>query len=164
MNFDLQRGKKFDPCDLLPGDHLLYGPGYSIVEHIVCIKTWCWVCHIEIYIGGGRSIASRNMIGVGQYPLRLAQLAYVLRPVSFSPPNVEAVMEWFKTVDGEGYDFLGLMCFFLAVKRGSLDRMFCSEFACRADRPMAINSFARHWDADKVAPGNFLMSPAFEII
>jgi hypothetical protein len=56
------------------------------------------------------------------------------------------------------------MCFFLAVRQGSPKKQFCSEFATRFDRKAGLQSFNPEWDADKVAPGNFLMSPAFDIV
>ena len=152
----------FEPSMLLPGDHLLYAPGCSIINRIICWKTWSPVCHIEIYAGYGHSWASRNMIGVGQYPVRLDLLAFVLRPKAMA--DFASGMRWFRErADGQGYDLAGLLVFYLAVKRGSQDRMFCSEFAARWDRFAGIDSFSLDWDADAIAPGNFLMSPAFTI-
>lgn len=148
---------------LLPGDHLLYGPS-NLIGRLICLKTWSPCCHIEIYIGAGKSVASRDGIGVGKYNLRLNQLVAVLRP---KPPAdmMATAMTWFdQTANGQKYDFLGLLCFFLAAKRGSPDRMFCSEFATQWDWRAGIESISRKWSADKVAPGDFLMSPAFDRI
>jgi hypothetical protein len=153
----------FDPTTLLPGDHLLYGPGRSIFNRIVCLKTWSPVSHIEIYVGHSVSVASRNGIGVRQFPVRLTDLAFVLRPLQ--PVNMAPAMAWFaSSAKGQAYDWKGLLCFVLAVKQGSRDKMFCSEFATRWDRHAFIHSFSPTWDADKVAPGNYLMSPAFRIV
>ena len=150
--------------DLQPGDCLLYrpSPGFDLIGWIICLKTWSPVCHVEIYSGHGMSVASRNGIGVNQYPLRTNDLAFVLRPKTKA--SMAPAMEWFhRTAQGQRYDFLGLMCFFLAVRRGSRDRMFCSEFETRFYRYANVPFLARHWDADKVAPGNSLMSPAMNI-
>jgi hypothetical protein len=158
------------PEDLQPGDHLLYGPTPLkkgllswMIDKAICVKTWSYVCHIEIHVGHSLSVASRNGIGVNQYPFRLDQLTHVLRP--YCQVNMFSAMEWFnRTARGQKYDFKGLMCFYLAAKRGDRDRMFCSEFAARWDRHAAIRSFTERFDADKIAPGNYLMSPAFEEI
>lgn len=144
------------------GDLLLYrSPG--IIDWIICVKTWSPVAHCEICAGGGRSWASRNRIGVNDYPHRSEGLQAILRPKA--PLNWEAGEKWFKeTAKGQKYDFVGLMCFYLAAKRGSPDRMFCSEFLTRLYRKLDFDAIHPNWDADKVAPGDFLMTPAFEWI
>jgi hypothetical protein len=149
-----------DLPELEPGDALLYRPN-SVAGWIIAVKTWSPVCHVEIYTGGEMSVASRDGRGVNRYPLRWKQLAAVLRPAErFLLPAAEV---WFeKRARGQKYDWLGLLCFTLAVKRGSPDRMFCSEFATRFYRQGGFQVVHRRWDADKVAPGSLLMSPAFE--
>lgn len=145
------------------GDHLLYGADGSLVSWLIRHKTWSDVSHIEIYAGNGQSLASRNGVGVNMYPLRINSLRYVLRPLR--PMNMLKGLEWFyNTARYQKYDFKGLMCFYLAVKHGSHDRMFCSEFATRFDRQSDYQPFHSAWDADKVAPGNYLMSPMFNWI
>lgn len=145
---------------LKPGDHLLYG-AREWYDFIVAFKTWSPAVHIEIYNGLGMSLASRHGIGVNMYPLREADLITILRPKKIGTlPNAA---RWFaEFARGQGYDWKGLLCFMLAVKQGSPDKMFCSEFACQFDRAAVIDSFAPDFPADKVAPGSFLMSPAFE--
>jgi len=156
------------PDDLLPGDHLIYGPTPVkknvvdwLIDEAICIKTWSRdACHIEIYTGHEISIASRNGKGVNQYAFRASELTHVLRP--YCMVNLAPAMEWFNlTARGQTYDWKGLLCFTLAVKQGSRDKMFCSEFATRWDRYAGIRSFAVNFDADLIAPGSFLMSPEF---
>lgn len=155
--------------DLKPGDHLLYFEN-SIVDWVIAVKTWTiGASHIEVFDGAtGRppmfqrmSLASRNGIGVGRYPFRRDGLTYVLRPKVW---DHAAATEWFKTVDGEAYDWVGLLCFSLAVKQGSLNKMFCSEFAKRMDDRAGCPSFSAWWDADRTPPSLTLSSPAFDMM
>ena len=147
---------------LRPGDALIYGPS-DLLGWLICVKTWSWdACHIEVYAGEGQSVASRNGIGVRKYDFRREQLAYVARP---NEPFMSAdALRWFEGVNGQAYDWKGLLCFTLAVRQGSPNKMFCSEFATRFYRHAMIDAVNPKWDADKVAPGNFLMSPAFDWI
>lgn len=65
--------------DLKPGDVLLYRPK-GIFGYLIRVKTWHRISHVEVYLGSGLSSASRDGQGVNLYPLRLSELAYVLRP------------------------------------------------------------------------------------
>lgn len=74
-------------------------------------------------------------------------------------------MEYFyKKACGQKYDFLGLMCFFLAVRRGSPDRQFCSEFETNFYRACKFEPFSPDVSADTVAPGTNLFSSQFDHI
>jgi uncharacterized protein YycO len=150
----------FDPSILRPGDSLLYRPS-TLFGLIIKYKTWARFSHVEVYIGGDQSVGAREK-GVRVWPLRLDHLGCVLRP--YCPPNMESGLEWFYSkANGQGYDYLGLLCFTLAAKQGSPNKQFCSELGTRFYRAGQLNIFAPHWDADRIAPGNFLMTPAFEI-
>lgn len=149
------------PIPLLPGDTLVYGV-CDLVGCVICVKTWSPACHVEIYAGNEWSIASRNGIGVNFYPRRLDQLIAVRRPVA--PIDFDAGLRWFKTVQGQKYDWLGLLCFTLAVKRGSKDRMFCSEFWKRFYPQCGLDVMAPDWDADKTAPAQCLQTPALKTV
>lgn len=153
---------------LLPGDHLLYGrqpffPSFAgwFFSWLTSVKTWSPAVHIEVYRGEGKSIASRNGIGVNEYPLRFEQLIAVLRPNQ--PFDLAKGLLWFNEhARGQGYDWKGLLCFTLAVHQGSQNKMFCSEFATNLDRAMGLKSFDPICDADMISPGQFLQSPAFD--
>jgi len=154
--------KNFHTAMLLPGDALLYFSG-DLFDWIVAVKTWTCVAHVEIYAGQGLSVASRNGRGVNRYPLRQAGICCVRRPVGHL--DREAAREWFeRKARGQRYDWLGLLCFTLAVRRGSRRRMFCSEFATRWYRAAGHVPFDSEWDADKVPPSFFLASPNFETV
>lgn len=57
--------------------------------------------HVEIYIGNGKSVASRNEIGVGLYDFRPEGLVHVrFLDGDFS---LEPAMGWFNQVDGAKY-------------------------------------------------------------
>lgn len=148
-----------DLPELRPGDCLLYW-GNSLFDWAIAIKTWNKIAHVEVYRGKGENLASRNGIGVSNYPLRISGLAYVLRPGS--PFDLEKANVWFYKVKGQKYDWLGLLCFTLAVRQGSPNKMFCSEFATRLYRAGGFKPFADAYDADLIAPAQFLQSPAFD--
>jgi hypothetical protein len=148
--------------DLQPGDCLLYRPN-SFFGWLIAVKTFNRISHVEVYRGEHLSYASRDGVGVGLYRLRRAQLARVLRPAG--PFDNAAARRWFwQEADGQKYDWLGLLCFTLAVKQGASDRMFCSEFATRFYRAGGLEPFQPDYDADHVPPSYFLSSGAFTTI
>src|SRR5690348_3462336 len=117
---------------LQPGDCLLYHPVKgSFFGWLIARKTWHDVSHCEMYVGKGKSFASRDGIGVGLYDLRVTELAYVLRPEDSL--DWAAFWKWFKTVDGQKYDWFGLarMVYTKSVSTGHNDKMFCSEALVR---------------------------------
>lgn len=147
---------------LIPGDCLLYSPN-SILGWIVALKTWSRFSHIEIYDGDGRSLASRDGKGVGRYPLRLDELAEVRRPTAMNFSH-EIGSRWFNLVEGQKYDWIGLLCFTLAVKQGAQDRMFCSEFATRFYRASGLELFNSDVDADKISPAQLHQTPCLTTV
>lgn len=152
---------------LQPGDTLLYNTPGDFVDWVIRVKTWSPAAHIEVYVGDGCSVASRNGIGVNRYSLRGEGLVAVLRPAV--PVDVARGMAWFyakgpngeRPPCGQGYDFKGLMCFALAAKQGSPNKMFCSEFARNWYRSTSWDPFHPDWNSDKIAPGTFLIIPSF---
>lgn len=149
-------------ASLKPGDCLVYAPT-GVFGWIIAIKTWHWIAHTETYIGNGQSVASRDGLGVDIYPTRFAQLAYVLTPNQ--PFSLESSMDWFATVDGQGYDWLGLLRFAwrsrVVPTQREMNKQFCSEFTTRFYRKGGIDPFNKA-DADSIAPFQFLLSPYFD--
>ena len=135
---------------LQPGDILLYGGG-GIVNALIQFRTWSDVSHIEIYIGEGKSVASRNGIGVGKYPLRMNGLRRVYRPkVAF---DFEKAMRWFATVDGTKYGWADLLRFYLIdVKTIGL---ICSEFGDMWFRAGTLPLFNTNYPEGAVCPGDY---------
>jgi hypothetical protein len=123
---------------LKPGDVLLYRPT-GIFGRIIALKTWHRISHVEVAVAPGQALASRDAKGVNDYPLRWAQLACVRRPIV--PFDVDKAFAYFKTVKGQGYDFLGLLAFF-RTKRGKTNgKQFCSEFATNYYRAGGLEPF-----------------------
>lgn len=150
----------FPPVELQFGDCLLYNSKWDLVDFIIRVKTWGPCAHTEVYCGGGYSVASRNRIGVNRYLLRKEGLVAVLRPKLSL--DRDAGMEYFyKKACGQGYDFLGLLCFTLAVKQGSPNKQFCSEFNTNFYRACAFEPFSPDVSADTVAPRTYLFSSQF---
>lgn len=145
---------KLDPTILRPGDTLLYFDAHSPVDWFIAVKTGGKVAHIELFAGEGMTEASRNGLGVNRYSLRLDGLVCVRRPkVGIDWAAGES---WFNNVArGQDYDFKGLLCFYLAVKQGSPDKMFCSEFALRRKRMSSFQPFNPDQDADDTSPLDF---------
>lgn len=139
-----------DKLLLKPGDILLYRP-VGFFGWVISIKTWHPISHVEIYDGDLKSLASRDGIGVGRYPVRLAQLAYVLRPrVAL---DLAAGRAWFETVKGQPYGWIDLVNF-VGIPL-STDGMVCSPFATRYLRACHWNIFPTD-SADAIAPFQFL--------
>ncbi len=151
------------PIALKAGDALLYGPT-GFFGWVISIKTWHQVAHCECYIGNGKSVASRDGVGVGQYDWRSDKLVYVLRPnVPFD--LVEALAQFNNKWRGQGYDWAGLLRFGWRAPVKALrfdNKQFCSEFLTRWYRAGGIDPFNSE-DADAVAPCQFLCSPVFDI-
>lgn len=154
---------------LQPGDCLLYRPVRFDLRHpgwifgaLIMFKTWHAVSHCELYVGKGRSAASRDGKGVALYPWRDSELAYVLRPTR--PLDWKAFWTWYLSVDGQGYDWWGLVRFawFRSVGGENNGKMFCSEFVTRAYRALRAGVFSDHEDADGIAPFEFLLSPTLQ--
>lgn len=147
-------------ADLQPGDCLLYAP-QNFWSYAIAIKTWNKVAHCEAYIGDGYSVASRDGIGVGKYPLRTKGLMRILSPRG--PFNFSDAMAWFETVNGQKYDWLGLARFIAwgEIPAGHDNKQFCSEFLTRWYRAGGMDPFNKN-DADSVAPATFLYSTCFD--
>ena len=164
---------------LIAGDVLLYGRtpfkesaiGWFF-GLIINIKTWSKYCHVEVYNGAGTSLASRDGVGVGCYPLRLAQIEKVRRPSALDYDH-RAAVRWFRKVEGQPYDFVGLLSFGLNKTKLAIQRLckikpsdmqFCSEFATRLYRRAGLDPFNPEFDADKVSPAQFDQSPVFRTV
>ena len=119
---------------LQPGDVLLYRGG-GLFSQLIRIKTWSRFSHVEIYDGDGWSWASRNGIGVNRYPVRVDDLDTALRLRPWIPFDMVAARAWALTVQGQGYDWVGLLSFIIAKWQGRENqKQFCSEFAARMFR------------------------------
>ena len=151
----------FDASILRPGDVLLYS-GTGLFSTLIKIKTWSRYTHCEVYDGERTSVASRDGIGVGRYLIRLNDLRVVVRPNGGL--RVASGREWFETVNGQKYDWLGLLSFTWAGLQGRRnDKMFCSEFAARYLRECGFDPF-NEYDADGIAPSEFAKNSELRVI
>lgn len=153
-----------DVRQLQPGDALLYAPK-GFFGWLIALKTWHAISHVEVYIGEGQSVAARDGLGVNRYPWRNTELAYALRPKR--PLDLAHALRWFDTVQGQGYDWPGLLRFSWRSRyvpaQLSHNKMFCSEFATRFYRQGGLDPFPRE-DADAVAPFEFEFNPFFDAV
>lgn len=137
---------------LQPGDVLLYN-GSGLYSWIIRIKTWHAVSHVEVYIGDGQSVASRDGLGVGEYPLR-EDYTHVLRPSV--PFQRRAAMYWFRRrANGQPYGWLDLLAF-VGMTRDH-PGMVCSDFATQFLREGGVPVFNRE-PSRQIAPFQFLTS------
>lgn len=149
--------------DLEFGDVLLYS-GTGFFSRLIKIKTWSRLSHVEIYAGGGTTIASRDGIGVDKYKFTNKNLRAVLRPSVPPELDQESGWDWFvREAWGQPYDWVGLLAFFSAKFQGASRRaMFCSEFACRFLKKCKYPIFAG--DSDAISPGAFWTNAKLELI
>jgi hypothetical protein len=147
--------------DWAPGDVLLYA-STGFTGWAIKTKTGSSVTHTESYLGNGLSAASRNGLGVDTYTSRHEGLLYVLRPSCAF--QIAPALAWHTSVTGQGYDWIGLVSFFLAGKIASKGRQFCSAHTTRFQRAGGCEPFHRDVDAHKVAPRDFLLSNDFTVV
>lgn len=147
-----------------PGDALLYNWTRSVFSFVIGIKTWHKISHCEMYIGGLKSIASRDGVGVGEYDFKLDRLGYILKPPKTF--NFEKSYHWYETVKGQKYDWMGLLRFSWASGYDPLtgnNKMFCSEFLSRAYNKGDWYLFNNE-NNDAIAPFMFLLAPFVKIV
>lgn len=135
---------------LKPGDILLYRPA-SVFGWLITVKTWHRISHVEVYDGVGQSWASRDGLGVARYPLRISQLAYVLRPQV--PLDLAAARQWATTMAGTPYGWLDLANFVNVPVRSR--GIVCSPFVTSFERAAGWHIFPED-PPEKIAPFQFL--------
>ena len=136
--------------ELMPGDILLYG-GTDLVSRLIQFRTWSDVSHIEVYVGDGRSVASRNGVGVGKYELRVDGLRRVYRPKLI--PDFAKGITWFATVDGTKYGWADLLRFYLIDV--PTEGLICSEFGDLFFRNCDLPLFNTNYPEGAVCPGDY---------
>lgn len=138
---------------LAPGDVLCYRPS-SLFGWAIRIKTGGPQSHAELYVGNQLSIASRDRVGTGLYPLRLPQLGWVLRPIGQF--NVQSCMSWFiREGKNQKYGLLDLITFFgFPVNAPGV---VCSPFVVYALRAGGIPAFGTT-PPERIAPNDLVLS------
>jgi hypothetical protein len=150
------------PLSILePGDCLGYATPDDLFDELTEWKTSSPLAHVEIYVGGGQSVASRNGIGMGEYPVRLAGLAAVRRPVA--SVDLAKLMAKFQEIKGDGYDWQGILRFVDPALHGQPNHFICSGGATVLYRA-TIEPFDGDFPEGLIEPGDFLKTPAFKTI
>lgn len=151
--------------ELEPGDTLLYATP-DPVDWIIEVKTGSGVAHIEKYVGAVNgaesSVASRNGIGVGMYPVRTDGCVAILRPDGRGLLDIAEGLKWFSTVNHEGYDWQGLFNFFKAGDTVTPHALFCSAFAVEFDRACGFDGVHPQFPSNKVSPGDSFKMPGYD--
>ena len=111
-----------------------------------------------MYLGEGRSYASRNGQGVNFYDLRTKDLQYVCRPKL--PGDLRAAMAWAKTQVGMPYGWLDLLAFIDVNIDGQ--GIVCSPAATLFERAAGLDPFNGE-PCNKIAPFQFLTSNVYDI-
>lgn len=143
-----------DPSTLKAGEILLYRDA-SFVDFIITRTGPAG--HVEIYEGNGKSLASRNGLGVSRYDLRMDGLIAVLECPTLDMAKFTA---WFETVNGEGYSWGGLLGFGEGETTGQPNQMFCSQFIAEGCKRAGSPVINKDYPSGLVTPSDFLKSPA----
>ena len=151
--------EQYNVSGLMPGDVLLYAPS-SFFGRAIAWMTSGNVSHVEVYKGGGISYASRDGLGVEEYPLRTEQLCGVLR--SREPLDMTRMASTFANLKGHGYDWSAIAKFASGGKlQGGLGKEICSEFATIVLRAAGMHRLFGAETPDSIAPRDFEKSDLF---
>jgi hypothetical protein len=154
---------KFQPDwdGLRAGDTLLYG-GWAIEDIIVWLKTFSFATHIEVFVGGGQSMASRPGTGCRLYPLRKQGIRYVLRPTG--PLDLENGMANFHAnMEGLPYGVSDLTQFYPALAwclrhvGFKVKGIICSEAGDKFYQGCGFSCFNTNYPAGLVVPRDYLV-------
>ena len=142
------------PGDLRPGDALLYKSN-SFYGHIIALKTWHPISHVEISLGLNLSSASRDGKGVNLYQVRTDDLVYVWRPKQKF--DALAAMNYTIRYKGTPYGWLDLFAFVGLKWDGK--GIVCSPWATDVQRAGGVDPFNGE-PSRLIAPFQWLTSPA----
>lgn len=163
----MELDEKFIKKLLLPGDILLYDRN-GFFNKLIKLKRGEKYSHVEVFVGGDTTVASRNGEGVARYAFRMDGLAAIYRTAPGLELRIDQGLKWFdatdaqgkKLIDGQKYDWVGLLSFTFAKFQGRENhKMFCSEFVVRFMRACGVELFSHDTDADAVSPGMLAYSP-----
>lgn len=142
-----------DISTIKPGSILLYNTPGDVVDEIIT-RTGP-AAHVEFYEGNGKSLASRNGIGVNRYDFRSAGLIAILE----TDVDVAAFSAWFETVIGDAYDWSGLMGFVEGRVTQEAGHWFCSAVIAKGFQMVNFPLFNHLWNASLIDPTDMLKTP-----
>lgn len=143
-----------DPKILKPGMLLLYEAS-SLFGYAIAAFSGSRISHIEMYAGDGTSYASRDGVGVDEYPLRLKDLALVLEAVE--PLNMDRVREGFSRKIGHRYDNSTILKFAtFGLFGGKPMAEVCSEIQAYLVRVGGLERAFGDKQPDEVKPSDFV--------
>jgi hypothetical protein len=137
---------------LQPGMVLLYKPTGAFGRLIV-FHTGGPCSHAELYIGGGESLASRDGQGTGRYPLRTADLGWVLQPLP--PFDQPRALAWFTAQSHQQYGWVDLLQFCGYPVNGQ--GVVCSPYVVYVLRAGGVPVF-KTIAPERIAPNDLLLS------
>jgi hypothetical protein len=141
---------------LQAGDVLLYR-ATGLYGRLISFHSGSEIGHVEVYVGGGFSVASRDRLGVERYPLRTADLMDVLRPTTAF--DLDAALDWFEqSAKGQPYSWTDLLAFVRAADDWDTRGWVCSPFAAAFLRIGGIPVFAGV-PVNKIMPRDFRLIP-----
>lgn len=143
------------PIALEPGDVLLYA-AKGLYGRVIALKTWHPIAHVECFVGNGLSVASRDGIGTGTYPLRTDDLVMVCR--SKLPLDLDRAKALFAERRHRPYGWVDLLQF--AGVNIDTPGIVCSPFVTEFLRDALLDPFNGE-PCEKIAPFQFLTSPVF---
>lgn len=146
------------PATLSPGDILLYGDASfslgGLLGRLIRFRTWADVSHVEIYIGGIKTVTSRAA-GPGIYDFYSDSLRRIIRPLV--PLDIERGLEWLKAVDHLPYGYLDLFRFYgLNVKTKG---MICSQTVDLFLQACGAHLFNPFYPEGAVTPRDYELIP-----
>ena len=140
-----------------PGDILLYDRS-GWMNAFIRFKRGEKFSHAAIASQPGFVLEAIQGDVLDERPIRWDGLAGIYRLTEDF--DYEAGYDWFLTVRGQGYDWVGLLSFAFAKFQGRTNhKMFCSEFVARFFAKLGRPLFSPITDADAVSPGMIPYSP-----
>ena len=151
------------PGDLEAGDILLYQSPDLTDKLIEWKEGDPDTAHVEVYIGAGVSVASRNGIGVNSYKFRPDGLMHVRRPTCVF--HLDTAMNWFVQVKGAPYGWGDIGATLNLVEKPEdawtkpeilvQTGMDCDHLAAMFLRAGLVNLFDVTFDYRKLTPRDF---------
>jgi uncharacterized protein YycO len=150
------------PDDLRPGDILLYKPS-DLVGAIIAIKTWCWLSHVECYLGGCRCLAARIQ-GVNIYSERIDKYLVAVRRPKVEMFNTTAAYQAIQNMIGKPYEVAAFWEFFDPLVHRYHASRICSSVATAWLRGGGCEPFNPEFEDADASPAQLWQTPALETI